>query len=48
MSDSGTRTPYLLCALMGLGGLFFGVTGPLRPLRARGRSESRRPFEIED
>jgi maltose/moltooligosaccharide transporter len=29
MGDSGTRTPYLLCALVGLGGLFFGVTGPL-------------------
>jgi len=29
MSDSATRTPYLLCALLGLGGLFFGVTGPL-------------------
>jgi maltose/moltooligosaccharide transporter len=29
MSDKGTRTPYLLCALAGLGGLFFGVTGPL-------------------
>ena len=29
MSDRETRTPYLLCALMGLGGLFFGVTGPL-------------------
>jgi MFS family permease len=29
MSDSTTRTPYLLCALVGLGGLFFGVTGPL-------------------
>ena len=29
MSDNGTRTPYLLCALAGLGGLFFGVTGPL-------------------
>lgn len=29
MTDSGTRTPYLLCALVGLGGLFFGVTGPL-------------------
>jgi MFS family permease len=23
------RTPYLLCLLVGLGGLFFGVTGPL-------------------
>jgi MFS family permease len=29
MSDNGTRTPYILCALAGLGGLFFGVTGPL-------------------
>jgi MFS family permease len=29
MSDDGTRTPYLMCALLGLGGLFFGVTGPL-------------------
>ena len=29
MSDRETRTPYLLCALMGLGGLFYGVTGPL-------------------
>jgi MFS family permease len=29
MSDNGTRPPYLLCALVGLGGLFFGVTGPL-------------------
>ena len=23
------RTPYLRCLLVGLGGLFFGVTGPL-------------------
>ena len=23
------RTPYLLCVLIGLGGLFAGVTGPL-------------------
>jgi MFS family permease len=29
MSDRGDRTPYLLCALVGLGGLFYGVTGPL-------------------
>lgn len=29
MTDRETRTPYLLCALVGLGGLFFGVTGPL-------------------
>src|SRR5687767_13474413 len=29
MSDRGTRTPYFRCALVGLGGLFFGVTGPL-------------------
>jgi MFS family permease len=29
MGDGGTRTPYLLCAVVGLGGLFFGVTGPL-------------------
>jgi MFS family permease len=29
MDERGARTPYLLCALMGLGGLFFGVTGPL-------------------
>ncbi len=29
MSDRSTRTPYFLCALLGLGGLFFGVTGPL-------------------
>jgi maltose/moltooligosaccharide transporter len=29
VSDNGARTPYLLCALAGLGGLFFGVTGPL-------------------
>jgi maltose/moltooligosaccharide transporter len=29
MSDRETRTPYGLCALVGLGGLFFGVTGPL-------------------
>ena len=29
MTDRGARTPYLLCALVGLGGLFFGVTGPL-------------------
>jgi MFS family permease len=29
MSDRGARTPYLLCAIVGLGGLFFGVTGPL-------------------
>jgi maltose/moltooligosaccharide transporter len=29
MTDHSTRTPYLLCALLGLGGLFFGVTGPL-------------------
>ena len=29
MRDSESRTPYLLCALVGLGGLFFGVTGPL-------------------
>ena len=24
-----TRTPYVLLALVGLGGLFYGVTGPL-------------------
>jgi maltose/moltooligosaccharide transporter len=29
MSEHRSRTPYLLCALVGLGGLFFGVTGPL-------------------
>jgi MFS family permease len=29
MGERETRTPYLLCALVGLGGLFFGVTGPL-------------------
>ncbi len=30
MNETGTaRTPYLLCAVVGLGGLFFGVTGPL-------------------
>src|SRR5690348_13822188 len=23
------RTPYLTCAIVGLGGLFYGVTGPL-------------------
>jgi hypothetical protein len=25
--DDRTRPPYLRCALVGLGGLFFGVTG---------------------
>lgn len=29
MNDRDTRTPYALCALVGLGGLFYGVTGPL-------------------
>jgi hypothetical protein len=29
MNNNGTRTPYLLCARAGLGGLFVGVTGPL-------------------
>jgi maltose/moltooligosaccharide transporter len=29
MSEKGARTPYLVCALVGLGGLFSGVTGPL-------------------
>jgi maltose/moltooligosaccharide transporter len=29
MTDRDTRTPYVLCAQVGLGGLFFGVTGPL-------------------
>lgn len=29
LSAAGTRRPYLTCALIGLGGLFAGVTGPL-------------------